>query len=211
MWKNVTLTAAKLCVGIDLNSGGQEWVCIASIALTVDLNFHFLNECSFFLWSNKTWEVTELQTTGDFWCHGIRLGLSLLGLEWYLVAIPVGMWWDCTPKLTVLYTGRTGEVHTFYTSQLRRFRDSRVVLSNLWLPVSCWPRSKLCSFLCSHSVIAASGAVAGTCCRSPLCKGPPPSSPDRPLTAQRTAWNELCFSQTWLWPSIFSWSWLTPI
>lgn len=114
------------------HSGDQEWGCIASIALSVDLNFHFFNECSFFLWSNKTWEVTEsCKQLVTFWWHEIRLGLSLLGLEWYLVAIPGsqcgGMWWDCTPKLTVLYTGRTGEVHTFYTSQ-PRFLSCAVLL-----------------------------------------------------------------------------------
>lgn len=37
----------------------------------------------------------------------------------------------------------------------------------------------------------------------------PPS--DDLLVTQRTAWNELCLSQTWLCPSIFSWCWLTPI
>lgn len=55
--------------------------------------------------------------------------------------------------------------------------------------------------LCCHLSLAA-GVL---CARVPH----PPS--DELLVTQRTAWNELCFSQTWLWPSIFSWSWLTPI
>lgn len=61
--------------------------------------------------------------------------------------------------------------------------DSWVVPSDLWLPASRWPRSKLCSFLRSHNVIAVSTVLAGTCCRSPLGKGPPPSlrrAVDRP-------------------------------
>lgn len=44
-----------------------------------------------------------------------------------------------------------------------------------------------------------------------LCARVPHPPSDELLVTQRTAWNKLCFSQTWLWPSIFSWSWLTPI
>jgi len=96
MCKNVTLTATKLPVHTYF--GGQEWDCIAPIALSVDLNIHFFHEHCFFLWgcsflwSNSTWEVMEsCKQLVSFWWHGIRLALSsisLLGLGWYFSSCP---------------------------------------------------------------------------------------------------------------------------
>lgn len=81
------------------------------------------------------------------------------------------MQWNCTSKLTVLNSGRTGEVHLVWVSQ----ENSWVMPSHVWLCMSRWPRAKLCSFLCSHNVIPVSVLWPVTCCGSSLCEGPPPS------------------------------------
>lgn len=76
------------------------------------------------------------------------------------------MQWNCIPELN---NWRTGEVHLVWVCQ----EDPSVMPSYVRLCMLCLPRAKLCSFLCSHHVIPVLWPV--TCCRSSLCKGPPPS------------------------------------
>lgn len=79
------------------------------------------------------------------------------------------MQWNCTPELTVLNNGRTGEVHSVWVSQ----EDSWVMPCYVCLCISSSSRAKFGSFLCSHNVIP--GLWPVTCSWSSLGKGPPPS------------------------------------
>lgn len=86
------------------------------------------------------------------------------------------------------------------------------------IPQLCHPTWDFACCVCLELNSALSSALTMwfQCCDLSLAAGvlcarvPHPPS-DELLVTQRTAWKELCFLQTWLWPSIFSWSWLTPI
>lgn len=130
--------------------------------------------------------LRELHPTDAFLVTGsFRLGCVLAQFSCEVwndisVAIPksqlIGMQRHCTPNSSVLYIKMFGKVHTFGNITQE---DSWVMPPYLWLSMSFWPQSKLCSFLQSHDMMAAMTVLAGTCYRSPLCESPTLTQPGR--------------------------------